>query len=563
VGADDEGQIVSEWFGHSVIRSCSKMAYGVAQAMIDGQLKRALSDAFTADELKQFPAVGPYDGHTIEAIVADVLLMNDIATRLRRRRFDTGSLALHNVKLSFKCDAHNVPISAQPYELKEANHMIEEYMLLANHRVALKLVAALPKAALLRNHVPPAPRAMEKYTSFVLEATGIALNSESSLTLGRSLAELRAAVSPEVFVALQDMGTRPMQLAKYFSTGELPVAAWHHYGLNMAHYTHFTSPIRRYADVIVHRQLNAALAIDEAHGDVQAARLANERVFHELLGSLSLQLHAEHSNVRKLAARKVQEGQHELLLCLMLRDKPAVCSGVVVGLGDRFLSVFIGQYGVTERVYMQDHANLNGWIWNDNGGSEASGGAAFVEGERATLVLQWALEYDPNAPTFATKEAVAAATGADQASEAEARESGAADADDEFMRGVQQRATARAEQDERDAQLQDKHMHAANRRNRQRAAHSRGGGGGERDGGSKAGGDDGERDGHRPSQLPSIEQRLRLLDTITVQLGMRKDVKRASLRALALHPLHPEVRPVQHVHAVAGRAEQEYENIDI
>jgi DIS3-like exonuclease 2 len=556
-----EGHIVSEWFGHSVIRSCSKMAYGVAQAMIDGQLKHALSDAFTADELTQFPAVGPYDGHTVEAIVADVLLMNEIATQLRKRRFDSGALALHNVKLSFKCDARNVPISAQPYELKEANHMIEEYMLLANHRVALKIVSALPKSSLLRNHVPPAPRAMEKFTSFVLEATGVTLNSETSLTLGRSLAELRTAVSPEVFTALQDMGTRPMQLAKYFSTGELPEPQWHHYGLNMGHYTHFTSPIRRYADVIVHRQLNAALAIDEAHGDVQAAKLANERVFHELLGSLSVQLHAEHSNVRKLAARKVQEGQHELLLCLMLRDKPAVCTGVVVGLGDRFLSVFIGQYGVTERVYMQDHANLNGWIWNDN---KLSNEESFALGEQSTLVLQWALEYDPNAPTFATKEAVAAASGADQASEAEALESGAADADDEFMRDVQKRATALAEQDERDAQLQDKHMHAAGRRNRQRAAHSRNGGKANGDdNGGKAGGDEGEREGHRPSQLPSIEQRLRLLDTITVQLGMRKDVKRASLRALALHPHHPEVRPTQHVHAVTNRAEQEYENIDI
>jgi hypothetical protein len=454
-----------------------------------------------------------------------------------------------------------VPISAQPYELKEANHMIEEYMLLANHRVALKIVSALPKSSLLRNHVPPAPRAMEKFTSFVLEATGVTLNSETSLTLGRSLAELRTAVSPEVFTALQDMGTRPMQLAKYFSTGELPEPQWHHYGLNMGHYTHFTSPIRRYADVIVHRQLNAALAIDEAHGDVQAAKLANERVFHELLGSLSVQLHAEHSNVRKLAARKVQEGQHELLLCLMLRDKPAVCTGVVVGLGDRFLSVFIGQYGVTERVYMQDHANLNGWIWNDN---KLSNEESFALGEQSTLVLQWALEYDPNAPTFATKEAVAAASGADQASEAEALESGAADADDEFMRDVQKRATALAEQDERDAQLQDKHMHAAGRRNRQRAAHSRNGGKANGDdNGGKAGGDEGEREGHRPSQLPSIEQRLRLLDTITVQLGMRKDVKRASLRALALHPHHPEVRPTQHVHAVTNRAEQEYENIDI
>ena len=104
-------------------------------------------------------------------------------------------------------------------------------------------------------------------------------------------------------MALQDMGTRPMNLAMYFSTGELSERKWHHYGLNMARYTHFTSPIRRYADVLVHRQLHAALLADAA-GDAEAARKAHPTEFAALLNSQALQIQADHCNVRKLAARK-------------------------------------------------------------------------------------------------------------------------------------------------------------------------------------------------------------------------------------------------------------------
>lgn len=540
-----DGDIVHEWFGHTVIRSCSKMAYGIAQAMIDGQLKSALSDAYTADELLQFPAVGPYDGHTVEQVVADVLAMNAIAVKLRRRRFDGGALALHNVKMSFKCDARNVPVSAQPYELKDANHMIEEFMLLANHRVALKLVAALPKAALLRNHVPPVQRSLDKFTSFVEAATGIALEAESSLALSRSMARLQAAVTPEVFTALQDLGTRSMQLAKYFSTGELPTPAWHHYGLAMGHYTHFTSPIRRYADVLVHRQLNWALALDAEHGDADAAKQAHERTYHELLPSGALQLQAEHSNVRKLASRKVQEGQAVLLLCLMLRDKPAVCRAVVVGLGDRYLSVFVGQFGVTVKIYMQDLPNLNGWLYTEPQADARADG--FAPGARAALTLQWATSYDPAALSFKDAEALAAASGDAAAAAAEAAESRDA-ADDADMERVARRATALADEDERNARLQDQHLHAANRRHRQHAPKGADAGAKAFDGGdARAADDDAAAGGHRPSSLPSLEQRIQALDTLTILLGMRVDVKRASLRATALHPLHPDHAQVVHV----------------
>jgi VacB/RNase II family 3'-5' exoribonuclease len=548
-----DGTIVGEWFGHTVIRSCSKMAYGVAQAMIDGQLKQALSDAFTADELQQFPAVGPYDGHTVAQVVADVLAMNAIAVQLRKRRFDGGALALHNVKLSFKCDERNVPQSAAPYELKDANFMIEEFMLLANHRVALKLVAALPKASLLRNHVPPVPRKLDQFRAFVETATGVELGVDSSLALNRSLERLKGAVAPDVFTALQDLGTRSMQLAKYFSTGDLPTSLWAHYGLAMGHYTHFTSPIRRYADVLVHRELNWALALDAEHGDFEAAKLNHERTFHELVSSDTLQLLAEHSNVRKLASRKVQEGQAVLLLCLMLRDKPAVCTGVVTGLGDRFVSVFIGRFGVTEKIYMQDLPNLNGWLF-----SEPSDGAApadgFAPGGRAALTLQWATAYDPAAVSFKDKEALAAAAdedGSAAAAELEAAESRANDDEsaDARMEQIARRATALADEDERNARLQDQHAHAANRRQRQRAPAARGPSGKAFDGGDANAADDAARQGHRPSSLPSIEQRLQALDTITLVLGMRVDVKRASLRATALHPLHPDFHSIVHVNA--------------
>ena len=234
-----------------------------------------------------------------------------------------------------------------------------------------------------------------------------------------------------------------------------------------------------------------------------------------------------------------QDGQAILLVCLLVRNKPAICDGVVVGLGDRFLSVFVPHYGITEKVYMRDLTNVNGWMYNEEAeGAHADG---FVPGETASLVMQWTLEYDENDPAFSVKQALAEVAG-DEDNENN-NDNDNDDDDDESDEdrkdaAIARRAAALAAQDERNAQLQDEHMRAAGRRSRQAANKTRdrsGRRGSVRDADERA-----DERGSQPSQLPSVEQRLRLLDVVRVAVSMRDDVKRASLRVALIHPKHPE-----------------------
>jgi protein SSD1 len=133
-----------------------------------------------------------------------------------------------------------------------------------------------------------------------------------------------------------------MQRAKYFVVaGKLPEEQFSHYALNVPLYTHFTSPIRRYADIIVHRQLQSALA-DEATPPEDAASLIKL---------------AENCNFKKDAARTAQEQSIHLFLCRMLRDMttnqgPVVRCGIVVNVQSSSFDVVITEFGIEKRVHL-------------------------------------------------------------------------------------------------------------------------------------------------------------------------------------------------------------------
>jgi protein SSD1 len=132
-----------------------------------------------------------------------------------------------------------------------------------------------------------------------------------------------------------------MQRAKYFVAGKIPEEQYRHYALNVPLYTHFTSPIRRYADIIVHRQLQSALA-DESTPPEEAQSLIKL---------------AENCNFRKDAARTAQEQSIHLFLCRMLRDMtisqgPVVRCGIVVNVQSSSFDVVIPEFGIEKRVHL-------------------------------------------------------------------------------------------------------------------------------------------------------------------------------------------------------------------
>jgi exosome complex exonuclease DIS3/RRP44 len=144
--------------------------------------------------------------------------------------------------------------------------MVEEFMLLANCSVAAAVTRAFPQCAMLRRHPPPTPGSFDALNRSLAEH-GFTLDDSNSHTLGKSLDACTKPADPYFNQLARIMATRSMNQARYFSSGALPPAEYTHYGLACPIYTHFTSPIRRYADQMVHRLLAAIIGWEGVQQD--------------------------------------------------------------------------------------------------------------------------------------------------------------------------------------------------------------------------------------------------------------------------------------------------------
>jgi len=334
---DADGNIRSQWAGRSVICSCAKLAYPMVQDMIEGRFERETCPATI------------HGGHTWDEVVGDCLALHQIAMRMRKARFDNGALRLDNVRLTFRMDKDGNPVSAGQYVQQEANQLVEEFMLLANMSVAQIISKAFPELAMLRRHPPPNERKL-KELQCVADDCSLQIDASSGASLHASLAALRAACDDSGLVDVVTLlATKPMQLAEYFCTGLVPdEEGWRHYALAVGSYTHFTSPIRRYPDVVVHRVLAAALDVQNNGLSAQEA-LSKHRLFQkDLCGKV-----AAHCNDKRLAARNAQDASLRMYLCCLLRKYPVVADSVVINVGgDKYFNVYVPEYGVECRIWV-------------------------------------------------------------------------------------------------------------------------------------------------------------------------------------------------------------------
>lgn len=170
-----------------------------------------------------------------------------LAKKLRQRRMDQGALTLASPEVRFKLENDSQdPVDVEMKDLKETNALVEEFMLLANISVAQKIYTHFRESALLRCHPSPAPSKFDSL-SCALERFNLSINTESSKALSETLDAAIKQDEPYFNQLLRILTTRCMMQAVYICSGTASPAEFYHYGLATHIYTHFTSPIRRYA----------------------------------------------------------------------------------------------------------------------------------------------------------------------------------------------------------------------------------------------------------------------------------------------------------------------------
>ncbi len=224
---DAEGKVSKKWFGRTIIKSDRRFTYEEAQERIEG-----LDSDFTKE----------------------IVTLNNIAKKLRDKRFQNGAINFETVEVKFKLDEDGTPLEVIPKERKDAHKMIEEFMLLANKEVARHIFKWKEKGKeegsktfVYRVHDDPDPEKLSTFASF---ASRFGHKLDVKKDISSSLNNLMESIEgkPEQNV-LESLAIRSMAKAKYTTD------ARGHFGLAFDHYTHFTSPIRRYPDVMVHRLL--------------------------------------------------------------------------------------------------------------------------------------------------------------------------------------------------------------------------------------------------------------------------------------------------------------------
>ncbi|MBW0485011.1 hypothetical protein O181_024726 [Austropuccinia psidii MF-1] len=290
-----------------------------------------------------------------DEITQSIRLLNHLAIQLKRGRMEAGALNLASPEIKIHMDSTETsdPIDVEQKEARETNSLVEEFMLLANISVAKRIYESFPQFAVLRRHSPPPQTNFEVLKDVLKKRRGFELDVSSSGTLASSLDRCIDPELPSFNTLVRIMATRCMLPAEYFGSGSVSKDKFGHYGLASPIYTHFTSPIRRYADVLVHRQLQAAIT----DSCLQASM--NSKVFIENV--------MNNINKRHNAAQKAGRASVEFYVALAINAKQnrmkdsgpvthVIAEAFVIRTFRNGLAVFVSEYGLEGLIkFKQDH----------------------------------------------------------------------------------------------------------------------------------------------------------------------------------------------------------------
>lgn len=296
---DEEAQIKKEWFGRTIINSDRRFTYEEVQDILEGK-----------------------DGDFKE----EIYLLNGLAKKLRAKRMADGSITFEREEVKFNLDEKGNPTGVYFKVMKDSNQLIEDFMLLANRRVA-EYVALARKAGetekkkldlrrpfLYRVHASPSPQKIQEFSTFVA-TFGYRINFGNNKSISTSLNQLLKEVQgkPEANM-IETLAIRTMAKAIY-TTENIG-----HYGLGFHYYTHFTSPIRRYPDVMAHRLLQFYIDADEFK---KIGKPADQN---------EIEQECKHCSEREKAASEAERASIKYKQVQFLQDKVGkVFEGIVSG----------------------------------------------------------------------------------------------------------------------------------------------------------------------------------------------------------------------------------------
>ncbi|XP_033213387.1 exosome complex exonuclease RRP44 isoform X2 [Belonocnema kinseyi] len=310
---DHEANIIKTDFCKSIIRSRRAMTYEEAQLKID-------------------------DHSANDAIALSLRGLNNLAKKLKARRLANGALVLASPEIRFQVDSEtHDPIDVEAKKMRETNSMVEEFMLLANVSVAAKIVKEFPECAMLRRHPEP-PQANFDPLIKAGRHQGFEINTNTGKELAISLEGAHKEDNPYFNTMLKILATRCMMQAVYFTSGMLQPSEFFHYGLACPIYTHFTSPIRRYADVIVHRLLAVCIGADATYPD-----LLDKKFNHKLCHNL---------NYRNRMAQYAGRASVALNTHLFFRGKVQEEDGYILFVRKNALQILIPKFGLEGTLYL-------------------------------------------------------------------------------------------------------------------------------------------------------------------------------------------------------------------